>query len=96
MLSTWLPSRSLVLLNSFVVFSSVKYRVSRLHIFTLLPTAARLAVAQSPSFTNKISVGSVTPTEFKLNNIFIKKFPIQRQSSKFDSDSAKSLVAFSI
>lgn len=84
---------SLILL-SFSAPSNIAF--PRLHTFSVLPTAARLAVAQSPSFTNEISVGSVTPTEFKLNKIFIKKFPIQRQSSKFDSDSAKSLVAFSI
>lgn len=84
-----------VLLNSFVVFSFVKYTISRLHTFSMNP-ARPSSVAPTPSFTNKISVGSVTPTEFKHNKIFIKKFPIQRQSSKFDSDCAKSLVAFSI
>lgn len=46
----------------------------------------------STSFTNKISVGSVTPTEFQLNKIFIKKFRIQRQSSKFQSASTSQRV----
>lgn len=85
-----------LILLSFSAPSNVVFPVS-IHFHKVPPPVppARPLDATA-SFANKISVGSVTPTEFKLNKIFIKKFPIQRQSSKFESDSAKSSVAFSI